>query len=242
MTTQPQESADLESRRKRLAAESQKEKSRNGCSGGIELGSIMSRAVEAANRRVDLPSPPEPEPEVSHTRDAMEAAGVPDRYRDYALSDFDIQRPDWSRGGYCLRGETGCGKSSLAGALVRDALERELVRPGQVAWVSVPVFVERGKSAAKPGSPETSYSILRAMLSKRLVVIDDYGRERDHDWDKALLGTLLWQAWDHRQKIILTTQLKLKDFYAFDAALGSRLATLAEVDLEKRDRRAEGKD
>jgi len=52
------------------------------------------------------------------------------------------------------------------------------------------------------------------------------------------LGALLWQAWDQKQRIVLTTQLSLEKIHeGIDEALASRLATLAEIPLAKKDMR-----
>lgn len=172
----------------------------------------------------------------------MAAAGVPPRYCHHRLGDFrrwlEPSDPDWSGGGYCLRGPTGNGKSSLAGALVR---ERMLAEPNLVVrWISILDFVERVKSAAHPQSRETGHAILKSLRSARLLVIDDLGKERGHDWDKGILTNLLWNAWDYEQDLIITTQFELEQLHAEHDALASRLGALREVALGREDLRNGG--
>ena len=204
-------------------------------------------------RRLDsLPRQPVPVPDARaeklkalaiHRRaidDGMIAAGVPTLYRCWGLAiDFHGVLPngaDWGRRGYCLRGPTGNRKSSLAGALVRDRL-RQMDEPSglRMMWVSMLLFMERIKSASQNNSRETGYDILRRMKELDLLVIDDLGRERNHDWDRTVMSTMLWTAWDWGANFIITTQQQLAEIDSLDTALASRLGTLAEVDLGIKD-------
>ncbi len=172
--------------------------------------------------------------------DGMITAGVPTLYRRWGLAiDFHDVLPngaDWSRRGYCLRGPTGNRKSSLAGALVRDRL-RQMEEPSGVRmrWISVRSFCQRVKSASGNRTGETPWGIIQGVANLDLLVIDDLGKERDHDWDREIMGTMLWRAWDWGANFIITTQQTLKKFDGLDPALASRLGTLAEVDLGTKD-------
>ena len=176
-------------------------------------------------------------------QEIMEQINVPKRYRNAEISMFvDVtgEKPDWSRKGFCLRGVTGCGKSTLAAALLRDRLMRDKsLKVSSVDWISVVSYVERIKSAAHPQSKERGYDILRSYRKKRLLVIDDLGKQRDHDWDKSTMISLLWQAYDESQDLIITTQKTLSDVEGWDDALASRIGTLMDIPLEQIDRRHE---
>lgn len=167
-------------------------------------------------------------------------AEVPTLYRKWGLHiDFGDVLPDgadWSKRGYCLRGPTGNRKSSLAGALVRDRL-RQMEKPSgtRMRWVSVRLFVQRIKSATQSNSRETPYDILGAIANLDLLIVDDLGKEQDHEWDRSILGTMIWTAWDWGADLIITTQRNLSELDSIDTALASRLATLADVELGKRD-------
>lgn len=173
----------------------------------------------------------------------MDQINVPKRYRNADIAMFcDAigEKPDWSHRGFCLRGVTGCGKSTLAAALLRDRLMRDKsLKVSSVDWISVVSYVERIKSAAHPQSKERGYDILTSYRKKRLLVIDDLGKQRDHDWDKSALISLLWQAYDESQDLIITTQKKLSDIEGWDDALASRIGTLKDIPLKQIDRRHE---
>lgn len=169
----------------------------------------------------------------------LAAAGVPPRYRHHRLADFrawlSADDPTWKGGGYCLRGPTGNGKSSLAGALVSERMTRE---PGLIVqWVPILDFVMRVKSAAHPQSGERPYDLLKKLKTAKLVVFDDLGKERGHDWDKEILTAALWQSWDYEQDLIITTNLGLSEINKEHPALASRLGSLREVALGKDDLR-----
>jgi hypothetical protein len=109
--------------------------------------------------------------------------------------------------------------------------------------VEPPVLAQRIKSAAHASSRETPYEIIRDLGKARLLVVDDLGKESGHEWDKSILVSVFWQAWDARQLLLVTTQLKLRALGTWlgDGALASRLDTLHVRDLGQADRRAEAK-
>lgn len=169
-------------------------------------------------------------------------AEIPERYRHARLADLEGAplNPDWKRGGYCLRGITGCGKSTVAAALVRDWVERhQSARPKDVAWVRVGLFVERVKSSTHAQSRERGYDILRDFRRKKLIVLDDLGKERPHDWEKSILVNLLWQVYDEKQLLVVTTQKSLQELDAWDDAFASRVGALEDIKLKQIDRRHE---
>jgi len=171
----------------------------------------------------------------------MHSAGVPNRYLPATLEKhFSNIKPDWSKGGFCLRGMTGCGKSTLAAALLRDRFEQdELLTSKDVAWIGVLDYMSRIKSATHNQSKERPYDILQGYRKKKLLVIDDLGKQRSHDWDKSELIALIWQAYDQKQDLIITTQKKLRELDMYESALASRLSTLSDIPLKEVDRRAE---
>jgi len=175
----------------------------------------------------------------SRMSELLKLAGVPPRYQHGRIEDFSLwlskNDPDWTTGGYCLRGPTGNGKSSLAGALVKDRLGKS--PKIKIQWIPILDFISRAKSAAHPTSKERPYDLLRRAKEANLIVIDDLGKERGHDWDKELLTTLLWQAWDNEQDLIITTNLTLDEIDRDHPAMASRLATLRKINLGDRDLR-----
>lgn len=179
----------------------------------------------------------------SQVDEIMRQAEVPLRYRSAKLAELDgaPKNPDWKRGGYCLRGVTGCGKSTVAAALVRDWLMRKPAATAKhVAWVRVGLFVERVKSASHPQSPERPVDILREFRRKKLIVLDDLGQQRDHDWDKSVLINLLWQVYDEEQLLVVTTQKKLEELELWHDAFASRIGALEDIRLRQIDRRHAG--
>lgn len=173
---------------------------------------------------------------------AFGEAEIPKEYRKFKMAQFPDIKPDWSKRGYCLRGPTGCRKSSLAGALVMDRITKMKKPHGRhIAWYSALSFCERIKSTTRYSAKETSYQIVTATRNKKLLVIDDLGRQRDHEWDKSALDALIWEAWDWGLDFIVTTQQKLSEVDQFDSALASRLGQLAEIDFGDKDWRMKRK-
>lgn len=171
-------------------------------------------------------------------------AGVPKAFRKWKLEDFEttgapmlVSWPKNGCGGYCLRGKTGTGKSCLAAALVRNWIIAKRGAGLNAEWISLMLFIERVKSATHPQSKERPYDLLISLRNKKLIIVDDLGRERQHDWDKEIMSCLLWQAVENEQDLIVTTNRTLEEIEYIDEALASRLSTLQELPLFERDMR-----
>ena len=206
----------------------------------------ISGAVEGFRNAFKHITPVEPEkpPQVISVAPGamMEMSQVPKRYSHWTLEDFDRSKYQTPRlgGGWFLAGSTGSRKSSYAAAIVHEQFRAGLLdMPGQMEWISCPLFSARVKSCARPGAKETEYDILRGLKEKRLIVIDDLGHEGTHPWEQQIVKNVVWQAYDTNTTMIVTSQKPLDELAEDNDALASRLSSLIYIPSGDKDYRGE---
>jgi len=182
----------------------------------------------------------------------MSGWGIDLHYRSWSLDDFGLGRQGWHDGGYLLTGMQGCGKSCLAGALIRDRMDPDHPRTlwradypeafpkAAVQWHNARDLCDTIRASWQR---EGEARAIRALTSCSIVVIDDIGTERGTANQDAVNLPMIRRVIDrcvHNDvDLIVTTNLKLGEMG--DPRLGSRLAMLDEIVLPDRDMRAAAK-
>ncbi len=192
----------------------------------------------------------------------MAEIGVPTLYRRHRMADFEIQATipagvmrfgalDWSHGGFLLRGSYGQGKSCFAGALVRSMLHHEApaglleqneytgvwnFRRGSVRWWHASELSNWILDESFAGRRRAMYEEL---MTPRLVVLDDYGKERmQTDVVREAMVTAIERWTSNGRLLIVTTNLATdEDLINHEPANASRLDALPEIILPPLDRR-----
>jgi len=132
--------------------------------------------------------------------------------------------------GLYLYGKTGSRKSSFAGAVVIDLIKNK--KYSGVIWHPILSLVQMVKSAILPASRQTPYEILKQSNNNRkILVLDDLGRERETDWDADIINSFIWQAYDNNQFVIVTSNLKPSELYP-DPAVTRRLEALKLIEMK----------
>lgn len=194
----------------------------------------------------------------------MASIGVPSLYRKYRLSDFRLRTNpaecftggalDWSHSGFLLRGTYGEGKSCFAGAMIRSMLHPnapagivELVdnytgkkswqyRPDSVRWWHASDLSNWILDESFAGRRKSMYEEL---LRPRLIVVDDYGKERmntDVVREAMVVAIEKFTSWG--KFLIVTTNLATDEaLAAHEGSISSRLNNLVEIILPPLDRR-----
>lgn len=107
-------------------------------------------------------------------------------------------------------GDTGCGKTHLAAAIVNYRYEA-----GKPAlFVVVPEFLDHLRSTFSPESKVSYDQLFESVKTAPLLVLDDFGEQSTTPWAKEKLYQMLNYRYNGRLPTVVTTR------YSFDEILG----------------------
>jgi DNA replication protein DnaC len=116
-------------------------------------------------------------------------------------------------------GDTGCGKTHLASAIINYRYEM-----GQPAlFVVVPDLLDHLRSAFSPESKVSYDQLFESVKSAPLLVLDDFGEQSASLWVKEKLYQLVNYRYNGRLPTVFTTRLTLENIMDLDEAISSRL-------------------
>jgi DNA replication protein DnaC len=117
-------------------------------------------------------------------------------------------------------GETGCGKTHLASAIVN--YRYEMGKPA--LFVVVPDFLDHLRSAFNPDS-KVSYDVFfESVKTAPVLVMDDFGEQATNPWVKEKLYQLFNYRYNGRLPTVITTRLSLDEIHGeVDSSISSRL-------------------
>jgi DNA replication protein DnaC len=171
----------------------------SGYGWGPEFALQKAMTFVSYQRRADLSA---------EQQDNMDAA--------YRLA-FDFAKAP--EGWLVFMGETGCGKTHLAAAIVNYRYEM-----GQPAlFVVVPDLLDHLRSAFSPDSKVSYDQLFESVKSAPLLVLDDFGEQSASPWVKEKLYQLVNYRYNGRLPTIITTRLTLDEIMQLDEAISSRL-------------------
>jgi len=117
-------------------------------------------------------------------------------------------------------GETGCGKTHLASAIVN--YRYEMGKPA--LFVVVPDFLDHLRSAFNPDSKISYDQLFESVKTAALLVLDDFGEQSTNPWVKEKLYQLINYRYNSRLPTVITTRLSLDEIMAeVDSSISSRL-------------------
>ena len=117
-------------------------------------------------------------------------------------------------------GETGCGKTHLASAIVNHRYE--MGKPA--LFVVVPDFLDHLRSAFNPESKVSYDQLFESVKTAPLLVMDDFGEQSTNSWVKEKLYQLINYRYNSRLPTVITTRLTLDDIMNdVDSSISSRL-------------------
>ena len=177
------------------------EPSADGYSWGAEFE--LQKSMTFANfdrRRVNLP------PE---QRENLEAA--------YRLA-FDFAKSP--EGWLVFMGETGCGKTHLAAAIVNYRYQA-----GQPAlFVVVPEFLDHLRSTFNPESKISYDQLFESVKTAPLLVLDDFGEQSTTPWAREKLYQVLNYRYNARLSTVITTRYSLQEILdEIESSISSRM-------------------
>jgi DNA replication protein DnaC len=117
-------------------------------------------------------------------------------------------------------GETGCGKTHLASAIVNHRYE--MGKPA--LFVVVPDFLDHLRSAFNPESKISYDKLFESVKTAPLLVLDDFGEQSTNPWVKEKLYQLINFRYNSRLPTVITTRLSLDEIMGeVDSSISSRL-------------------
>ncbi|MFH1652317.1 MAG: ATP-binding protein [Chloroflexota bacterium] len=117
-------------------------------------------------------------------------------------------------------GETGCGKTHLAAAIVNYRYQAH--QPA--LFVVVPEFLDHLRSAFSPESKVSYDSIFERVKKAALLVMDDFGEQSTTPWSREKLYQVLNYRYNAQLPTVVTTRYSTEEIGAqFDGAISSRL-------------------
>jgi DNA replication protein DnaC len=117
-------------------------------------------------------------------------------------------------------GETGCGKTHLAAAIVN--YRYEIGKPA--LFVVVPDFLDHLRSTFSPESKVSYDQLFESVKTAPLLVLDDFGEESPNPWVKEKLYQLINYRYNSQLPTVITTRLSLDEIMAeVDGSISSRL-------------------
>jgi DNA replication protein DnaC len=117
-------------------------------------------------------------------------------------------------------GETGCGKTHLAAAIVNYRYEA-----GKPAlFVVVPEFLDHLRSAFNPESKVSYDQLFESVKTAPLLVLDDFGEQSTTPWAKEKLYQVINYRYNAQLPTVITTRYSLDEIVdQFDSSISSRL-------------------
>jgi len=100
-----------------------------------------------------------------------------------------------------LHGGYGTGKSHLAAAVIREAMEADVPQAYFRVWTE---YLKRLQASWDDNAREHTSDIERELASGRLVVIDDIDKRRPTAWTREVLFTALNRRYNARLPTVLT--------------------------------------
>lgn len=107
-----------------------------------------------------------------------------------------------------MRGNPGTGKTHLA-----KRIEHKLWQKGYfVGYIIFKDLMARIKETYRPASLRTESEIIRDLLERDLIIIDEFGREKLSDHDKGILNDIIHKRHLQAKPMILITNMTQRSF------------------------------
>jgi len=116
-----------------------------------------------------------------------------------------------------FQGETGCGKTHLAAAIVNFRYQAK--QPA--LFLVVPEFLDQLRSTFSPDSKTSYDQLFENVKTTPLLVLDDFGAQNDTPWEKEKLYQIINYRYNAQLPLVITTNMRLEEL---ENRISSRLA------------------
>ncbi len=125
--------------------------------------------------------------------------------------DFAKSPEDW----IVLQGDTGCGKTHLAAAIVNYRYQSN--QPA--LFIVVPEFLDHLRSTFSPESKISYDQLFERVEEAPLLIMDDFGEQSTTPWAQEKLYQMINHRYNAKLPTVITTRLSLDEI---DSPIGSR--------------------
>ena len=115
------------------------------------------------------------------------------------ISDF----PNEKRPGLLLIGETGCGKTHLAVAALREIIAKGF----EGLFCNYQTLLNSIKAGYDPASNSSNREAYRTALDSEVLLLDDLGAHRITDWVEDTICSIVTYRCDNRKALLATTNM-----------------------------------
>lgn len=126
--------------------------------------------------------------------------------------------------GLCFVGPHGIGKTHLAVAILQQLIRE---RGARGIFYDSTVLLREIRSTYDPGVPGQEFQILRPVLDRDVLVLDDIGKERFSDWVEETMNLIVTTRYNDRKITIFTSNYEdspdVDDPNALICRIGSRI-------------------
>ena len=119
-----------------------------------------------------------------------------------------------------LMGETGCGKTHLAAAIVNYQYQAN--KPA--LFVVVPEFLDHLRSTFNPESKVSYDQVFESVKTSSLLVLDDFGEQSTTSWAREKLYQVVNYRYNAHLATVITTRYSIEEIYKeIDSSISSRM-------------------
>jgi len=136
-----------------------------------------------------------------------------------------------------LHGKTGCGKTHLAAATLREMVEHDTIA-GMAKFITVPNLLMEIRDSFKDRATETEKAIVTRYTNYAVLIMDDLGADRGTEWAIETLYLIIDGRDAELRPTFITTNLSLDEIEAhYGARIASRIAGKNNFNIDMPDYR-----
>jgi DNA replication protein DnaC len=120
-----------------------------------------------------------------------------------AVKRFVSEFPNEKRPGLLLLGETGCGKTHLAVAALREVMAKGF----EGLFCNYQTLLNNIKAGYDPASNSSSREAYKSALDAEVLLLDDLGAHRTTDWVEDTINSIITFRCDNRRPLLATTNM-----------------------------------
>lgn len=154
------------------------------------------------------------------------------------MSDFEGTELGWEDGVF-LAGGPGIGKTHLACALLRAAMESGSVRSAY--FTTAPGLLVELRSTYGGQAKEREIDVVTRYANYGALVLDDLGAEKITDWSASSMYLILNKRDAEMRPTFITSNMAISEIAQWEPRIASRLASMKSFNLGKADRRLEAR-